>query len=67
MRRQAVESRAVNSIGYESMTLEVEFRDGRVYQYFPVPEITFRELMSADSIGNFVATRIKPYFQVRRG
>ena len=42
------------------MTLEVEFHDGRVYQYFPVPEVTYRELIGAESIGNFVATRIKP-------
>ena len=66
MRRRPVQSEAVNSIGYGRMTLEVEFHYGRVYQYFPVPEVTYRELIGAESIGNFVATRIKPHFRVRR-
>jgi hypothetical protein len=44
----------------------VEFREGRVYEYLDVPEATYRELMKADSIGNFVSTRIKPYFKFRR-
>jgi hypothetical protein len=66
VQRQPVESRAVNSVGYKAPILEVEFRDGRVYQYYPVPEPMFRELMTADSIGNFVATRIKPRFRFRR-
>jgi hypothetical protein len=66
MQRQPVESEAVNSIGYEKTILEVEFHDGRVYRYFPVPEAVYRDLMNAESIGNFVATRIKPCFKVRR-
>jgi hypothetical protein len=69
MPRQAVESEAVNSIGYEAenQILAVEFREGRVYDYIKVPEETYRELMKADSIGNFVSTRIKPHFKFRRG
>ena len=66
MQRQPVESEAVHSIGYDKTILEIEFRDGRVYRYFPVPEAIYRDLMNAESIGNFVATRIKPYFKVRR-
>ena len=66
MQRQPVESEAVNSIGHQETVLEVEFSDGRVYRYFPVPESTYRDLMNADSIGNFVATKIKPNFDVQR-
>ena len=66
MQRQPVELEAVNSIGHQETVLEVEFSDGRVYRYFPVPESTYRDLMNADSIGNFVATKIKPNFDVQR-
>jgi hypothetical protein len=31
-----------------------------------VPESTYRDLMNADSIGNFVATKIKANFDVQR-
>ena len=48
MQRQPVESEAVNSIGHQETVLEVEFSDGRVYRYFPVPESTYRDLMNAD-------------------
>jgi hypothetical protein len=63
--RKSVDSEAVNSIGYDGQhqTLEVEFREGRVYKYLGVPERTYRELMRADSIGRFVATKIKPKFK----
>jgi hypothetical protein len=68
MQRQPVGSEAVNSIGYDPRrrTLAVEFRKGRVYEYLDVPEATYRELIEAESIGNFVSTRIKPYFRFRR-
>ena len=63
MRRRPVQSEAVNSIGYGRMTLEVEFHDRRVYQYFPVPEVTYRELIGAEAIGNFVADQDQAAFQ----
>jgi KTSC domain len=68
MQRQPVESEAVSSVGYDARrrTLAVEFREGRVYDYLEVPEETYRELMEAESIGNFVSTRIKPNFRFRR-
>jgi hypothetical protein len=43
MEREAVSSSSVASIGYdpESLTLEVEFASGDVYQYFDVPETEY--------------------------
>jgi len=40
MKRQAVESSNLASVGYdvENEILEVEFKHGRVYQYFDVPK-----------------------------
>jgi hypothetical protein len=65
MRRRVVESASVRSVGYStsSRTLEVEFVNGSVYQYFDVPQPTFAGLLAAPSIGNFVNTQIKPYYE----
>jgi hypothetical protein len=46
-----------------SRTLEVEFVNGSVYQYFDVPQPTYAGLLAASSIGNFVNTQIKPYYE----
>ena len=59
MQRVPVISEAVRSIGYEGGTLEVEFDDSGVYQYFDVPEPVYAELMLSESIGRYVATRIR--------
>jgi hypothetical protein len=60
-----VESASVRSIGYSTstQTLEIEFVNGSVYQYFEVPQPTYAGLMAAPSIGNFVNTKIKPYYE----
>ena len=41
------------------MTLEVEFLDGRVYQYFDVPEFEYRNLMQAGSHGTYFNASIR--------
>jgi hypothetical protein len=48
-------------IGYEppSMTLELGFKQGAVYQYFDVPEAVYQEMMRADSKGGFFHANIK--------
>ena len=60
-----MESASVRSVGYSmsSRTLEVEFVNGSVYQYFDVPQPTYAGLLAAPSIGNFVNTQIKPYYE----
>ncbi|WBQ07771.1 KTSC domain-containing protein [Kribbella sp. CA-293567] len=66
MRRRPVNSSSVRSVGYHlaSRTLELEYVNGSVYQYYEVPQPTYAGLLAAPSIGNFVNTRIKPYFDV---
>lgn len=61
MLRQAVESSVITSVGYDAKTnvLEVEFRTGRIYQYFLVPPSVFRELMHSESIGVYFNTEIR--------
>ena len=64
MRRRLVNSSSVRSVGYDlaNGTLEVEYLSGTVYQYFEVPQPTYAGLLAASSIGNYVNTQIKPYF-----
>lgn len=65
MNRTPVSSSNLASIGYdaESLVLEVEFNNGRVYQYFDVPQGTYDELMSASSKGSYMNNVIKKQFR----
>lgn len=71
MHRIPVSSSNIRAIGYEpaSQTLEVEFRDGSVYQYFGVPESIHSTLMAANSHGRYFDAHVKKapyrYRQVR--
>lgn len=68
MRRQAVESSAIVSVGYEpdTRTLEIEFVGGSVYSYFDVPATEHAALMAAPSHGTYLNERIKPFYRYRR-
>ncbi len=65
MNRQAVTSSNIASIGYDvnSQTLEIEFLNGGVYQYFDVPENIYNELMTASSHGQYLAQNIKGHYR----
>lgn len=61
MQRVAVESSNIVSVGYEEAAelLEVEFKGGRVYQYFGVPPSVHADMMSAPSMGKFFGGNIR--------
>jgi hypothetical protein len=61
MNRTPVSSSNVESVGYDPniLTLEVEFKDGAVYQYFDVPETVYQELTRASSVGQFMHANIR--------
>jgi hypothetical protein len=61
MNRVSVSSSNVSEVDYDSatMTLEIAFRNGTVYQYFDVPEAVYQELMRSESIGKFINAQIK--------
>ncbi len=65
MNRQAVTSSNIASIGYDtdSQTLEIEFLNGGVYQYFDVPQNVHDELMGASSHGQYLAQNIKGHYR----
>jgi hypothetical protein len=67
MRRKAVASPAVLSYGYNlrSRTLEVQYTNGSVYQYYPVPPEVYQELAGEVAVGAYVNYYIKPYFKCR--
>jgi hypothetical protein len=45
------------------MTLEIEFKSGRIYQYFDVPETVYQELMTAPSHGKFFNAYIRSVYR----
>ncbi len=51
----------MNSAGYDpkTMTMEVVFVNGTIYQYFDVPEHVFQGLLSAPSAGIYFNSSIK--------
>ena len=65
MKRNHVESSNIESIGYDSssQTLEIEFLNGTIYQYFDVPQHIYDGLISADSHGKYLASNIKGYYR----
>ncbi len=69
MIRDPVSSSNVAPIGYDpaNETLEIEFTNGSIYQYFNVPSELYEQLMAAPSKGQFLNTYIRnayPYSRV---
>ncbi|MFO0986551.1 MAG: KTSC domain-containing protein [Alphaproteobacteria bacterium] len=61
MDRLPVNSSSLASVGYDpaSATLEIEFKSGKIYQYFDVPEHEHQALMQASSQGSYFAKHIR--------
>lgn len=68
MTRKPVVSSSIGAVGYEAsaMTLEVEFRDGSVYQYFDVPEAVYQELVGAESVGRYYNQNVREDYRYTR-
>lgn len=69
MNRDPVASSNILSVGYDepSQTLEVEFSDGAIYQYFNVGLEIYESFMRAPSKGQFLHAYIRnayPYSRV---
>ena len=61
MDRTPVSSSNIAAVGYDpdTMTLEVEFNSGKIYQYFDVPEVIFTEILGASSPGGYFNQNVK--------
>ena len=58
MNRTPVKSSFIESIGYEGDTLEVVYKDGKVYKYTGVPRETYGSVMGAESIGKALKEQV---------
>ena len=61
MDRTQVDSSNISSIGYDSdkLTLEVEFRTGKVYQYWNVPKDVYDALIASESKGKYFHSEVR--------
>jgi hypothetical protein len=68
MEWREISSSVIARVAYDeaSHTLIIEFRSGTFYDYFDVPETTYRELLSAESAGNYFAENIRDVYRYAR-
>ena len=61
MERNSVESTMIAGIGHDSetSTLEIEFNNGQVWQYFDFTESDYSEFSNSDSIGKYFLQNIR--------
>lgn len=51
MQRQFVSSSRISSVGWEPNTLEIQFKDGAIYQYFNVSRHEYIDFINSPSLG----------------
>ncbi len=68
MQRVVVESTTVGAAAHDAQTavLELQFRNGAVYQYFLVPRPVYRDLLRAPSKGRYFHQNIRGRYPYRR-
>jgi hypothetical protein len=68
MERVSLESTSLKSVAYdeETLTLEVEFVEGGIYQYSGVPLELYEELINAESKGRFYVGNIRNAFPYKK-
>ena len=52
MIRHSVSSSRMNSVGWDNNTMEVEFKDGSVYQYHGVTQVEYQNFLNSPSLGS---------------
>jgi hypothetical protein len=52
MNRQYVSSSRIQSVGWENNTLEVEFKNGAIYQYYNVSQAEYIDFINSTSLGS---------------
>ncbi|WP_027998772.1 KTSC domain-containing protein [Sinorhizobium arboris] len=68
MMRDPVASSTVVSIGYgqATETLEVEFLNGGIYQYYNVGQVVYDEFLTAPSKGQYLYLNIRNFYPYSR-
>jgi hypothetical protein len=64
MERQPVDSSSIASVGYspDSETLEIEFKNQTIYEYYNVPQVIYDQLMETASVGAYFSASIRNVF-----
>lgn len=68
MNRNPVASSSLVSVGYDeqAQTLEIEFNNGGIYQYYNINSGLFEQFMQAPSKGQFLHVYIKNAYAYSR-
>lgn len=68
MLRVAVQSQIILSVGYDTRLalLEIQFRNGWIYEYRDVPASVHRDLMAAPSHGHYLHEHIVDRYPTTR-
>lgn len=68
MTRKPVTSSSIASFGYDEKAhaLEVEFKDGSVYQYAKVSPTVYRDLLEAPSPGGYFHKNIRGQYATQK-
>lgn len=68
MKRVKIESDCIFSIGYgeNSRTLEIEYKNGSVYQYFDVGVEVYERIMNEMLHGEFFREEIVPNYEYEK-
>lgn len=64
---QKVESSQIDSVAHDEQGLFVKFiSGGSIYGYPEVPKATFDQMLTAESVGKFLNSQIKPNYAYER-
>jgi len=65
MTRSPVKSSHIRSVGYDeaTRTLQVEFNNGKVFNYADVPLAVHREMIYAESVGRYFHAAVKSRYE----
>jgi hypothetical protein len=68
MKRTAVESSNIASVGYNEVlkTLEIQFHSGGIYEYYDVEKEIYEALMNAESHGRYFMSMIRGAYSYSR-
>ncbi len=66
MERISVKSSNIKSVGFEGGTLQVEYKNGGIYEYQNVTAKQVAELHASESIGKYLHSTIRPNHECRK-
>jgi len=58
MNRVKVKSSFIDSIGHDGDTLEVVYKDGKIYRYAGIPVDLYQSVIGAESIGKALKEQV---------